>query len=118
MYLAAAILKNGRHLEFWNFFRWLTGFIKRAISKEYVCQFWCLFPEMKDSYDILLLSAPLYSGHVERTVTLNVRLLQPKPKERTTVNIPRILLKDLIFTINIYDCEVNRKAKGTRHYIN
>ena len=35
------------------------GFIKRAISKEYVCQFWCLFPEMKDSYDILLLSALL-----------------------------------------------------------
>ena len=60
MYLVAAILKNGRHFEFWNFFRWLTGFIKRAISKEYVCQFWCLFPEMKDSYDILLLSAPLY----------------------------------------------------------
>ena len=59
MYLVAAILKNGRHFEFWNFFRWLRGFIKRAISKEYVCQFWCLFPEMKDSYDILLLSAPL-----------------------------------------------------------
>ena len=59
MYLVAAILKNGRHFEFWNFFRWLMGFIKRAISKEYVCQFWCLFPEMKDSYDILLLSAPL-----------------------------------------------------------
>ena len=59
MYLVAAILKNGRHFEFWNFFRWLTGFIKRAISKEYVGQFWCLFPEMKDSYDILLLSAPL-----------------------------------------------------------
>ena len=59
MYLVVAILKNGRHFEFWNFFRWLTGFIKRAISKEYVCQFWCLFPEMKDSYDILLLSAPL-----------------------------------------------------------
>ena len=60
MYLVAAILKNGRHFEFRNFFRWLTGFIKRAISKEYVCQFWCLFPEMKDSYDILLLSAPLF----------------------------------------------------------
>ena len=60
MYLVAAILKNGRHFEFWYFFRWLTGFIKRAISKECVCQFWCLFPEMKDSYDILLLSAPLY----------------------------------------------------------
>ena len=59
MYLVAAILKNGRHFEFWNFFRWLTGFIKRAISKEYVCQFWCLFPEIKDSYNILLLSAPL-----------------------------------------------------------
>ena len=36
MYLVAVILKNGRHFEFWNFFRWLTGFIKRAISKEYV----------------------------------------------------------------------------------
>ena len=59
MYLVAAIFQNGRHFEFWNFSRWLTGFIKRAISKEYVCQFWCLFPEMKDSYDILLLSAPL-----------------------------------------------------------
>ena len=59
MYLVAAILKNGRHFEFWNFSRWLMGFIKRAISKEYVCQFWCLFPEMKDSYDILLLSASL-----------------------------------------------------------
>ena len=35
MHLVAAILKNGRHFEFWNFFRWLTGFIKRAISKEY-----------------------------------------------------------------------------------
>ena len=59
MYLVTAILKSGRHFEFWNFFRWLTGFIKRAIFKEYVCQFWCLFPKMKDSYDILLLSAPL-----------------------------------------------------------
>ena len=66
MYLVAAILKNGRNFEFWNFFRWLTGFIKRAISKEYVCQFWCLFPEMKDSYDILLLSAPLVGGGVAR----------------------------------------------------
>ena len=53
MYLVAVILKNGRHFEFWNFFRWLTGFIKRAISKEYVCQFWCLFPEMKDSFTYL-----------------------------------------------------------------
>ena len=66
MYLVAAILKNGRHFEFWNFFRWLTGFFKRAISKEYVCQFWCLFPEMKDSYDILLLSAPLMEEPLER----------------------------------------------------
>ena len=38
---------SGGHFEFWNFFRWLTGFIKRAISKGYVCQFWCLFPEMR-----------------------------------------------------------------------
>ena len=53
MYLVAANLKNGRHFEFWNFFRWLTGFVKRAISKEYVCQFWCLFPEMKDSFTYL-----------------------------------------------------------------
>ena len=53
MHLVVAILKNGRHFEFWNFFRWLTGFIKRAISKEYVCQFWCLFPEMKDSFTYL-----------------------------------------------------------------
>ena len=35
-------------LNFGIFFRWLTGFIKRAISKEYVCQFWCLFTEMRD----------------------------------------------------------------------
>ena len=69
MYLVAAILKNGRHFEFWNFFRWLMGFIKRAISKEYVCQFWCLFPEMKDSYDILLLSAPLNRTETERVMT-------------------------------------------------
>ena len=47
MHLVAANLKNGRHFEFWDFFRWLTGFIKREISKEYVCQFWCLFPEMR-----------------------------------------------------------------------
>ena len=53
MHLVVAILKNGRHFEFWNFFRWLTGFIKRVISKEYVCQFWCLFPEMKDSFTYL-----------------------------------------------------------------
>ena len=53
MHLVAAILENGRHFEFWNFFRWLMGFIKRAISKEYVCQFWCLFPEMKDSFTYL-----------------------------------------------------------------
>ena len=35
------------------------GFIKRAISKEYVCQFWCLFPEMKDSFTYL----PHYSAN-------------------------------------------------------
>ena len=58
MHLVAAILKNGRHFVFWNFFRWLTGFIKRTISKEYVCQFWCLFPEMKDSFTYL----PHYLG--------------------------------------------------------
>ena len=58
VYLVAAILKIGLHFEFWNFFRWLTGFIKRAISKEYVCQFWCLFPEMKDSFTHL----PHYTG--------------------------------------------------------
>ena len=29
-----AILKNGRHLEF---FSMLTGFIRRAISKQFVC---------------------------------------------------------------------------------
>ena len=28
-----------------------------------------------------------YSGHVERSITLNVRLLQPRPKERTPSNI-------------------------------
>ena len=59
-----------------------------------------------------------YSGHVERTITLNVRLLQPKPKERTTVTIQLRLLKDHMFTNNIYDCEVNRNVKGPRHYIN
>ena len=41
MHLVAAILNFG------IFFRWLTGYIKREISKEYVCQFWCLFPEMR-----------------------------------------------------------------------
>ena len=38
-------LENGRHFDF---FGWLTGFIKRAIPKEYVCQFWCLSPEVND----------------------------------------------------------------------
>ena len=44
----AVNLKNGRHLEF----KWLTGFIKRAITKECVCQIVRLFPEMNncDSY--------------------------------------------------------------------
>ena len=59
-------MKNGRHFKFWNFFRWLTGFIKRTISKEYVCQFWCLYPEMKYSYDILLLSAPLVGTYKDK----------------------------------------------------
>ena len=69
MYLVAVILKNGRHFEFWNFFRWLTGFIKRAISKEYVCQFWCLFPEMKDSFTYLPRVALPF---IERAKTLKV----------------------------------------------
>ena len=68
LYLVAVILKNGRHFEFWNFFRWLTGFIKRAISKEYVCQFWCLFPEMKDSFTYLPHYKFLKNKHKIKTV--------------------------------------------------
>ena len=53
---------DGGHLRKWpspKIFRWLTGFIKKAIPKEYLCQFWCLFTEMKDSPEILQLSGPL-----------------------------------------------------------
>ena len=42
----------------WIFF-WPQDFIKRATPKEYVCQFWCLYPQVNDSPAILHLSAPL-----------------------------------------------------------
>ena len=42
-----------------------------------------------------------YSGHVERTITCHVHLLQPTPKERTTTNTERTYLKDVTITINI-----------------
>ena len=51
VYSMATILENSHHLEC---FKWLTGFIKGAIPKEYVCQFWCLFPEMNDCYSYML----------------------------------------------------------------
>ena len=59
-----------------------------------------------------------YSGHVERTITRPVHLLQPTPKERTTTNTERTYLKDIIITINIYGCEANRNSNVTQHDIN
>ena len=59
-----------------------------------------------------------YSGHVERTITRHVHLLQPTPKERTTTNTESIYLKDVIITINIYGCKANRNSKVTQHDIN
>ena len=59
-----------------------------------------------------------YSGHVERTITRHVHLLQSTPKERTTTNTERTFLKDVIITINIYGCEANRNSKVTQHDIN
>ena len=57
-----------------------------------------------------------YSGHVERTITRHVHLLQLTPKERTTTNTKRTYLKDVIITINIYGCDANRNSKvTTRH---
>ena len=52
-----------------------------------------------------------YSGHVERTITSDVQLLQPKPKERTTTNTERTYRKDVIITNNIHGCEANRNSK-------
>ena len=52
-----------------------------------------------------------YSGHVERTITRDVHLLQPTPKERTTTNTERTYPKDVIITNNIYGCEANRNSK-------
>ena len=52
-----------------------------------------------------------YGGHVERTITCDVHLLQPTPKERTTTNTERTHLKDVIITNNIYGCEANRNSK-------
>ena len=57
-------------------------------------------------------------GHVERTITRHVHLLQPTPIERTTTNTERTFLKDVIITINIYGCEANRNSKVTQHDIN
>ena len=42
-----------------------------------------------------------YSGHVERTITRDVQLLQPMPKERTTTNTERTYLKDVIISLPI-----------------
>ena len=44
---------------------------------------------------------------------VNVHLLQPTPKERTTTNTERTYLKDVIITINIYGCQANRNSKVT-----
>ena len=52
-----------------------------------------------------------YSGHVERTITRDVQLLQPTPKERTTTNTERTYPKDVIITNNIYDYEANHNTK-------
>ena len=78
----AAILKNGRHFVFWNFFRWLTGFIKRAISKEYVCQFWCLFPEMKDSFTYLPHYMKLVASDIYSSAGTFDTLVASSPSER------------------------------------
>ena len=59
-----------------------------------------------------------YSGHVERTITRHVHLLQPTPKEWTTTNTKKTYLKDVIITIKIYGCEANRNSKVTQHDIN
>ena len=58
------------------------------------------------------------NGHVERTITHHIHLLQSTPKERTTTNIERTFLKDVIITSNIYGCEANRNSKVPQHDIN
>lgn len=45
----ANILLNGCHLKKKKFF-WHNGVLKRAIPKEYECQFWCLYLQMNDYY--------------------------------------------------------------------
>ena len=54
-----------------------------------------------------------YNGHVERTITRDVHLLQPTPKERLTTNTEKTYPKDVIITNNNYGCEANRNSKVT-----
>ena len=54
-----------------------------------------------------------YSGHVERTITRDVHLLQPTPKEGLTTNTEKTYPKDVIITNNIYGCKANRTSKVT-----
>ena len=54
-----------------------------------------------------------YSGHMERTITCDVHLLQPTPKERLNTNTEKTYPKDVIITNNIYGCEANRNSKAT-----
>ena len=61
-----------------------------------------------------IVSSRGYSGHVERTITCHVQLLQPTPKERTTTNIERTYPKDVIITININGCAANLNSKVTQ----
>ena len=52
-----SLLYNGGHLEKWLpswIFTWVTGFIKRAIPKECVCQFWCISDILLQNYCELL----------------------------------------------------------------
>ena len=58
-----------------------------------------------------------YSGHVERTITSDVHLLQPTPKERPTTNTEKTYPKDVIITNNIYGWEANHNSKVTANKI-
>ena len=53
---------NGGHLEKWRSFckfAWLTIFFERVITKEHICQFWCLYHYLHDWSHISTLSAAL-----------------------------------------------------------
>jgi len=53
---------------FW-IFNWLTCFFKRVIFKDYLCQFWCLLPEVNDfAWNMLLSAAQCWQVELTRFI--------------------------------------------------